>query len=185
MIQYFKEILTTFSTAQRIWALIILCISVFFITFGSDIIDAITPDPEQQSLIVRRQRNVIVSLNTQLDSLTLRVDDLTQKVIDGQSDCSNKRIQREKEIIAQIDEIMNMVKCSNRSQEMVKHTGGSGRSTGGSGSGGSGSGSSSNPKITPDTVIIYRDEPREIVIDNSKQIMKGLNELKNKIRNKK
>ena len=180
MIQYFKEILTTFSIAQRIWALIILCISVFFITFGSDIIDAITPDPEQQSLIVRRQRNIIVSLNTQLDSLTLRVDDLTQEVIDGQSDCSNRRIQREKEIIAQIDEIMNMVKCSSRSQEMVKHTGGSGRSTGGSGSG-----SSSNPTITLDTVTIIGDEPKEIIIDNSKQIMKGLNELKNKIRNKK
>jgi hypothetical protein len=166
MIQYFKEILTTFSTAQRIWALIILCISVFFITFGSDIIDAITPDPEQQSLIVRRQRNVIVSLNTQLDSLTLRVDDLTQKVIDGQSDCSNKRIQREKEIIVQIDEIMNMVKSGKRQNLTIRDEG-----TG-----------SSNPKSTSDTVRIVHSE---LNIDNSEKIIKGLCDLKSKIKNKK
>ena len=166
MIQYFKEILTTFSTAQRIWALIILCISVFFITFGSDIIDAITPDPEQQSLIVRRQRNVIVSLNTQLDSLTLRVDDLTQKVIDGQSDCSNKRIQREKEIIVQIDEIMNMVKSGKRQNLTIRDEG-----TG-----------SSNPKSTSDTIRIVHNE---LNIDNSEKIIKGLCDLKSKIKNKK
>ena len=160
MIQYFTEILKTFSTDQRIWALIILCISVFFITFGSNIIDAIKPDPTQQNLVVKRQRNVITSLNTQLDSLTLRVDDLTQEVIDGQSECSHKRIQREKEIIGQIDELQNMLRGSVRpkGKMMVKPK---------------------NDSIMMDvSPTVIDDDKTEIVIS-------ALNQLKTKIKNKK
>jgi TolA-binding protein len=166
MIQYFKDILITFSKAQRIWALIILCISVFFITFGSDIIDALKPDPTQQNLVVKRQRSVITSLNTQLDSLTLRVDDLTQEVIDGQTQCTTQRINREKEIITQIDEIMNMVRGNVKPHQMVikPHP---------------------SPPVTSDTVVVSAKEVRYIEDDNSKQIMKGLCDLKKNIKNKK
>ena len=166
MMQYFKDILITFSKTQRIWALIILCVSVFFITFGSDIIDALKPDPTQQNLVVKRQRNVITSMNTQLDSLTLRVDDLTQEVISGQSECSNKRIQREKEIISQIDELQNMLRGSRPHQMVIRNNG---------------NGSSSNPKndsIVRDKIKIINDDKTEIVIS-------ALSNLKNKIKNKK
>jgi hypothetical protein len=169
MIQYFTEILKTFSTAQRIWALIILCVSVFFITFGSDIIDALKPDPTQQILVIERQKKMITSLNTQLDSLSFRVNDLTQEVINGQSECSHKRIQREKEIIFQIDELENMLRGSVRPHQMIRNHG-----TG-----------SSNSNVTLDTVRIVRDEPRYVEDDNSEKIIKGLCDLKNKIRNKK
>jgi hypothetical protein len=165
MIQYFKEILTTFSITQRIWALIILCISVFFITFGSDIIDAIKPDPTQQNLVVRRQRNQIVSLNTQLDSLTLRVDDLTQEVIDGQSECTRRRIDREKEIIAQIDEIEKMIRGNAMRQQLIRRT---------------------SEKSVSDTIRIVRDENSyEVYDDNTGQIIEGLCNLKKKIKSKK
>jgi hypothetical protein len=165
MNQYFKEILTTFSITQRIWALIILCISVFFITFGSDIIDAIKPDPTQQNLVVRRQRNQIVSLNTQLDSLTLRVDDLTQEVIDGQSECTRRRIDREKEIIAQIDEIEKMIRGNAMRQQLIRRT---------------------SEKSVSDTIRIVRDENSyEVYDDNTGQIIEGLCNLKKKIKSKK
>jgi hypothetical protein len=168
MIQYFTEILKTFSTAQRIWALIILCISVFFITFGSNIIDAIKPDPTQQNLVVKRQRNVITSLNTQLDSLTLRVDDLTQEVIDGQSECTRRRIDREKEIIAQIDEIEGMVRGNARRQQLVRRA------------------VQNSQKSEVDSVRVMRDENAyEVYDDNSGQIIEGLCNLKKKIKNKK
>jgi hypothetical protein len=172
MNQYFKEILTTFSITQRIWALIILCISVFFITFGSDIIDAIKPDPTQQNLVVRRQRNQIVSLNTQLDSLTLRVDDLTQEVIDGQSECTRRRIDREKEIIAQIDEIENIVRYGGKSHQMVRNEG-------------NGSAKPS-PKLNTDTIQIVRDENAyEVYDDRTGEIIEGLCNLKKKIKSNK
>jgi hypothetical protein len=158
MVQYFSQILKTFSTAQRIWALIILCISVFFITFGSDIIDALKPDPTQQNLVVQRQKKEIISLNTQLDSLTLKVGYLTQEVINGQSECSNKRIQREKEIITQIDELQNMLRGSVRPKEMVKE---------------------------PEDNGLARDEVKVIQIDNTDIVISALGELKNKIKNKK
>lgn len=158
MIQYFSEILKTFSIAQRIWALIVLCIAVFFITFGSNIIEAIKPDPTQQNLVVKRQRNQIISLNTQLDSLTLRVDDLTQEVIDGQSECFHKRIQREKEIIGQIDELQNMLRGSVKPKAMVKHK---------------------NDSIMMDVFpTVIDDDKTEIVIS-------ALNQLKTKIKTKK
>ena len=168
MMQYFKDILITFSIAQRIWALIILCISVFFITFGSDIIDALKPDPTQQNLVVKRQRSVITSLNTQLDSLTLRVDDLTQEVIDGQSECTRRRIDREKEIIAQIDEIEGMVRGYARKQQLIRRT------------------TQNSQKSDVDSVRVIRDENTyEVYDDNSGQIIEGLCNLKKKIKNKK
>ena len=168
MIQYFTEILKTFSIAQRIWALIILCISVFFITFGSDIIDALKPDQTQQNLVIKRQRTMITSLNTQLDSLSFRVDDLTQEVINGQSECSYKRIQREKEIISQIDELENMLRGSLRQKErMMRRDEGPGSSS----------------KQGDETVA--RDEVKVIDDDNTEEVISALCKLKNKIKNKK
>lgn len=165
MIQYFKEILTTFSIAQRIWALIILCIAVFFITFGSSIIEAVKPDPTQQNLVVKRQKKQIISLNTQLDSLTLRVDDLTQEVIDGQSECTRRRIDREKEIIAQIDEIEKMIRGNAMRQQLIRRT---------------------SEKSVSDTIRIVRDENSyEVYDDNTGEIIEGLCNLKKKIKSKK
>ena len=158
MMQYFKDILITFSKTQRIWALIILCVSVFFITFGSDIIDALKPDPTQQNLVVQRQKKEIISLNTQLDSLTLKVGYLTQEVINGQSECSNKRIQREKEIITQIDELQNMLRGSIRPKAMVKE---------------------------PEDDGLARDEVKVIDDDKTEIVISALNQLKNKIKDKK
>jgi len=165
MIQYFKEILTTFSIAQRIWALIILCIAVFFISFGSSIIEAVKPDPTQQNLVVKRQKKQIIYLNTQLDSLTIRVDDLTQEVIDGQSECTRRRIDREKEIIAQIDEIEKMIRGNAMRQQLIRRT---------------------SEKSVSDTIRIVRDENSyEIYDDNTGQIIEGLCNLKKKIKSKK
>lgn len=167
MIQYFTEILKTFSTAQRIWALIILCISVFFITFGSDIIGALKPDPAQQNLVIKRQRTMITSLNTQLDSLTFRVNDLTQEVINGQSECSHKRIQREKEIISQIDELENMLRGSLKQKErMVRRDEGGG------------------PLSNSNNDSVVRDEVKVIDDDKTEEVISALCELKNKIKNK-
>jgi len=158
MMQYFKDILITFSKTQRIWALIILCVSVFFITFGSDIIKSLKPDPTQQNLVVQRQKKEIISLNTQLDSLTLKVGYLTQEVINGQSECSNKRIQREKEIITQIDELQNMLRGSIRPKAMVKE---------------------------PEDDGLARDEVKVIDDDKTEIVISALNQLKNKIKTKK
>jgi hypothetical protein len=110
---------------------------------------------------------MITSLNTQLDSLSFRVDDLTQEVINGQSECSYKRIQREKEIIAQIDELENMLRGSLRQKErMVKRNEGPGSSN-------------------PDNDSVVRDEVKVIDDDNTEEVISALCKLKNKIKNKK
>ena len=166
MMQYFKDIISLFSITQRLWVLTILCVSTFFITFGSDIIEVLKPDPSQLILVVKRQKKEIISLNTQLDTLSFRVNDLTQEVIDGQSQSTDKRIEREKEIIAQIDELQNMLRGSRPHQMVIRNNG---------------NGSSSNPKndsIVRDKIKIINDDKTEIVIS-------ALSNLKNKIRNKK
>jgi cell division protein FtsB len=160
MVQYFKEILNTFSTAQRIWALIILCVTLFLITFGSNIIESLKPDPIQQNLVVKRQKNQILTLNTQLDSLTIRVDDLTQEVIDGQAECTKRRLIREREIISQIDELISII--NRKHNQMVV---------------------SSPTSINNDTISVVRDNI--IYDDTSEKIVEGLISLRKKIKNKK
>ena len=157
MMQYFKDIISLFSITQRLWVLTILCVSTFFITFGSDIIEVLKPDPSQLNLVVKRQKKEIISLNTQLDTLSFRVNDLTQEVIDGQSQCTNKRLEREKEIITQIDEIMNMVRGSVKPHPMAM-------------------------KRTNDTIVV--EAMRVIPDDNTELAISALRELKNRIKNK-
>jgi hypothetical protein len=169
MFKYIKDILTTFSMAQRIWALIILCVFIFLITFGSNLIELIKPDPIQQDLIIERQSNQIIYLNTQLDSSSIRIDKLTQKVIDGQNECTKKRLDREKEIVTQIDGIVNMIKNDNRPHQMVRNDGPG----------------SSKPKIIEDTIVIVMDaNSHEIRKDNSSRIIEELKNLKNKVKSK-
>ena len=158
MLQYFKDIISLFSITQRLWVLTILCVSTFFITFGSDIIEVLKPDPSQLILVVKRQKKEIISLNTQLDTLSFRVNDLTQEVIDGQSQCTDKRIEREKEIIAQIDELQNMLRGSIKPHPMAM-------------------------KRTNDTVAV---ESIRVIPDNNTELaISALRELKNRIKNNK
>jgi len=174
MMQYFKDIISLFSITQRLWVLTILCVSTFFITFGSDIIEVLKPDPSQLILVVKRQKNQIITLNTQLDSLSFKIDDLTQEVINGQSQCTNKRIEREKEIITQIDEIMNMVRGSvkphpvSMKKMLIRQ-------------------SKSSVLVSDGTPIRITDvdSMRVIPDDNTELAISALRELKNRIKNNK
>jgi hypothetical protein len=97
--------------------------------------------------------------------LTIRVDDLTQEVIDGQSECTRRRIDREKEIIAQIDEIEKMIRGNAMRQQLIRRT---------------------SEKSVSDTIRIVRDENSyEVYDDNTGQIIEGLCNLKKKIKSKK
>jgi hypothetical protein len=91
-----------------------------------------------------------------LDTLSFRVNDLTQEVIDGQSQCTNKRIEREKEIIAQIDELQNMLRGSIKPHPMAM-------------------------KRTNDTIVV--ETMRVIPDDNTELAISALHELKNRIKN--
>lgn len=149
--------------------MIILCVFIFLITFGSNLIELIKPDPIQQDLIIERQSTQIIYLNTQLDSSSIRIDKLTQKVIDGQNECTKKRLDREKEIVTQIDGIVNMIISGNRPHQMVRNDGPG----------------SSNPKIIEDTVVRVMDNRSyEIPEDNSGLIIEELKNLKNTVKSK-
>lgn len=172
MMQYFKDIISLFSITQRLWVLTILCVSTFFITFGSDIIEVLKPDPSQLILVVKRQKKEIISLNTQLDTLSFRVNDLTQEVIDGQSECSYKRIEREKEIITQIDELEKIIRNMNP-RTMVKNPRVLAMKR-------------TNDTIEVDTIRVIPDENTESIMeDNTELAISALHELKNRIKNKK
>ena len=156
MMQYFKDIISLFSITQRLWVLTILCVSTFFITFGSDIIEVLKPDPSQLILVVKRQKKQIITLNTQLDTLSFKISNLTQEVINGQSQCTNKRIEREKEIMTQIDELEKIIRNS-RPHAMTM-------------------------RRTNDTVVV--ETMRVIPNDDTELAISALHELKNRIKNK-
>ena len=156
MMQYFKDIISLFSITQRLWVLTILCVSTFFITFGSDIIEVLKPDPSQLILVVKRQKKEIITLNTQLDTLSFKIGNLTQEVIDGQSQCTNKRIEREKEIMTQIDELEKIIRNS-RPHAMAM-------------------------RRTNDTVVV--EAMRIIPNDDTELAISALHELKNRIKSK-
>jgi len=173
MLQYFKDIISLFSITQRLWVLTILCVSTFFITFGSDIIEVLKPDPSQLNLVVKRQKKEIISLNTQLDTLSFKIDDLTQEMIDGQSQCADKRIEREKEIIALIDELDNIIRNSTphamSTKKMLIRQ------------------SKSSVPVSDKTPIRITDVDsiRVIPDDNTELAISALRELKNRIKNNK
>jgi hypothetical protein len=122
--------------------------------------------------VVERQKKEIISLNTQLDTLSFRVNELGQEVIDEQSQCTYKRIEREKEIITQIDELEKIIR-NMRPRAMVK-----------------------KPRVlaikrTNDTIAVESiksipdDNTESIMEDNTELAISALHELKNRIKNKK
>jgi hypothetical protein len=104
--------------------------------------------------------------------LTFRVNDLTQEVIDGQSECSYKRIEREKEIITQIDELEKIIRNMNP-RTMVKNPRVLAMKR-------------TNDTIEVDTIRVIPDENTESIMeDNTELAISALHELKNRIKNKK
>jgi hypothetical protein len=95
MFKYISEILSKLSVGQRLLALVFLLLSITFISVGPKIVGAFTQDNEELKSKIDLQR-------TEIQSLTQRVMQLNDQVIEGQMSCTNRFAQREQEILTMI-----------------------------------------------------------------------------------
>jgi cell division septum initiation protein DivIVA len=98
MVKYFSEILKTITPTQRLLALCILILAVVIITVGPKFIDSVTKDTEELKTKITAQR-------TEINDLTLRVNELNKQLLANQSECTNSLIAKEREILDIVVEI--------------------------------------------------------------------------------
>jgi cell division protein FtsB len=110
MFKYISEIIGKISVAQRIWALVFVLIAIVIVTLGPSTLDALSQDNEELEFKVERQRRQIVNLSYEVDSLNLLV-------VKNQRECTDRIIQREKEIYDQIERLELMIRLQSRTIE--------------------------------------------------------------------
>ena len=96
MFKYIKEILSQISPAQRFMALVIILFSISLILVGPKIVESLTQSNEELIVIMNRQREQIIKLNSELSELNL-------EMIKNKTECTDLVIQREKEILTMIE----------------------------------------------------------------------------------
>lgn len=98
MFKYISNILSTITPGQRLVALCVLLLSIVVITIVPNIIDATTKDNEELNNKINIQRKEIQDLYT-------RVKDLNTQLVNNESECTNKLINKEKQILQVINEL--------------------------------------------------------------------------------
>jgi hypothetical protein len=95
-------ILSKFTKAQRITALVLLLIATIAITLGPKLIESLAPDNTVLHRNLRLQRKQIDSLNIELFDQSQAIIDLNRRIVFQQQECTNAMSERENEIVAMI-----------------------------------------------------------------------------------
>ena len=107
MFKYISQILSSLTPGQRILGLVMILCSVTIITLGPSFINANTTNCEDLKIRVESQ-------NTQIIELNKRVSDLNTSILQNQTECTNRLINKEKEIYDIIDEMENELQKNNK-----------------------------------------------------------------------
>ena len=114
MFKYISDILSQFSTGQKIIALLILLLSIIIITLGPPLIDAINVDREEM-------RAIILDKSKKIDKLNKSIDTLELKIREGQISCTNEIFQREKIFIEMLDNLQAKARREQNSIRVLKN----------------------------------------------------------------
>ena len=106
MLKYFSSILSKFTPPQRISVIVLLILAIVTVTLGPFIIKGYRPDNKEL-------RNRMDQIQKDNIGLNQRVSSLNTTIIENQQECTNKIVEREKEIISQLDELENKIKTLN------------------------------------------------------------------------
>ena len=115
MFRYISEILSQFSTAQKVIALSLLLFSIVSISIGPSLIGAINLDKTELNAEIDKKDKKINQLEKYLDSK----DSLIRY---GQQSCTNQIIQREKEFVTMLDALKQKAMLENGSTRIVNQT---------------------------------------------------------------
>ncbi len=92
MFQYISDILGKFTPGQRILALLLLLFTITLISVGPNIVSSLTHDTDELTAKVKRQK-------TEIQDLSVRVNELNKMVLDNQSECTNNLLAKEREVL--------------------------------------------------------------------------------------
>lgn len=92
MFQYISDILGKFTPGQRILALLLLLFTITLISVGPNIVSSLTHDTDELTAKVKRQK-------TEIQDLSVRVNELNKVVLDNQSECTNNLLAKEREVL--------------------------------------------------------------------------------------
>lgn len=163
MFKYIKEILSQISPSQRLFALVILLLSISLILVGPKIVESLTHSDEELIVITNRQREQILQLNSELSQLNL-------EMIKNKTECTNLVIGREKEILKMIEDLQKGLGNRNlfERREMERPTG---------------SGSNYHV-VNVDTIRVAMSPPppRQVEDDRIPMMMDGLDKIKSKLK---
>jgi len=102
MFKYISEILGKFSMGQRIIALLLLLLTITIISITPSILDAFTQDNTELSEKIEKQSSEIKTLNIEIDTLN-------SKIIRNARQCTDDILEREQQIMAEIDRLRNQI----------------------------------------------------------------------------
>ena len=103
MFKYISVILSKFTQGQRIIALVLLLLSITFISIGPKIVESLTYSDVELKSKVESQTTQILELND-------RVTELNTQIISNQRQCTDAIVEREKEIMGEIIALEGRVK---------------------------------------------------------------------------
>jgi hypothetical protein len=109
MFKYISEILSKFTQGQRIIALLLLLLSITFISIGPKMVESLTYNDVELKSKVSSQTTQILELNA-------RVTELNTQIIENQRECTNSIVTRESEIMMEIVELESRIKKEMRNQ---------------------------------------------------------------------
>jgi len=110
------EILSKFTPQQRIIALLLVLFTITTISLGPSLIESLTPPPPTE------YQAIVEEQNKKIQSLSSEVIRLNDEVVSGNQECTNKIINREREIAIYIEDLIRMGKGSMGKNQLVKRT---------------------------------------------------------------
>jgi septal ring factor EnvC (AmiA/AmiB activator) len=98
MFKHLSNILSTITPGQRLIALCFLLFTIVIITVAPNLIDATTKDTEELTIKIDRQRTEIKDLSDQIQKLN-------DQLILNESECTNRLIDKQRQILTVIDQL--------------------------------------------------------------------------------
>jgi uncharacterized protein YoxC len=105
-----QQILTTLTRRQRIIGLIILVVAAILIFVLPSYFKSISPETEELKKTISFQQTQIDTLSNNLLFQNRRLVDLNRQIIFNQQECTNRIVEREKEIMIIIEGMKNTLK---------------------------------------------------------------------------
>jgi hypothetical protein len=108
-----QEILSTLTRRQRMLGLIILVVATVLIFVLPPYFKSVSPEILELKETISFQQSQIDNMNVTIIVQNEKLGDLNNQIIFNQQECTNRIVEREKEIMAIIDGMKNSLKYQN------------------------------------------------------------------------